>query len=200
MRKGLNNKGFTLVELLAVVVILALVMGIAASSMLSTMNSSRKSTLHSAAQTAATNINNWVADDMLITDDAQQKLGDTFIQKTQGANKDASGNPLGYGKDTWICLNNTILEINNKGASNKSLLNALGLNASDFIITGSVPANPYNSIGTGTCSALRYNSNTGGYEFFLNATSTGKYYVAADGADGNYAFSRAASTATPITD
>ena len=81
MRK-LNKKGFTLVELLAVVVILALVMGIAATSMLSTMNSSRKNTLHSAAQTAATNLNNWIADDMLATTTSDQKLGNDFIKAT----------------------------------------------------------------------------------------------------------------------
>ena len=191
MRK-LNKKGFTLVELLAVVVILALVMGIAATSMLSTMNSSRKSTLHSAAQTAAANLNGWVADDLLITDNSKQKLGNTFIQNTQGS---AAAN-------TWICLDNTNLDINNGGATNKSLLNALGLNSSDFIITGSAPSLSGGSytVAATTCSALRYNSNTGGYEFFLNATSTGKYYVAADGATGNYAFSRAASSATSITD
>ena len=76
--KKLNNKGFTLIELLAVIVILALVMGIAATSMLSTMNNSRKSTLHSAAQTAASNLNNWVVEDQLATTANDQRVGNNF--------------------------------------------------------------------------------------------------------------------------
>ena len=47
--KKLNNKGFTLVELLAVVVILAVVMGIAMTSVLSSMNNSRKGSLNDSA-------------------------------------------------------------------------------------------------------------------------------------------------------
>ena len=49
-RKRLNNKGFTLVELLAVVVILAVVMGIAATQVLSSMNSSRMGSLQNSAK------------------------------------------------------------------------------------------------------------------------------------------------------
>lgn len=48
-RKRLDNKGFTLVELLAVVVILAVVMGIAMTSVLSSMNNSRKGALSDSA-------------------------------------------------------------------------------------------------------------------------------------------------------
>ena len=122
--KRLNNKGFTLVELLAVVVILALVMGIAATSMLNTMNSSRKNTLHSAAQTAASNLNNWVADDMLVTDSSKLKLGTTWITYTQSTNK-----------DKWICLNDTNLKLNNS----KDFLQALSLSDEDLITSGSAP-------------------------------------------------------------
>lgn len=49
----LNNKGFTLVELLAVVVILAVVMGIAANSVLSSMNNSRKGSLQNSAKSVS---------------------------------------------------------------------------------------------------------------------------------------------------
>ena len=52
-RKRLNNKGFTLVELLAVVVILAVVMGIAATSVLSSMNNSRKGSLVNSAESVS---------------------------------------------------------------------------------------------------------------------------------------------------
>lgn len=48
--KRLNKKGFTLVELLAVIVILALLMVVAASSIGSALDNSRKKTLKIAAQ------------------------------------------------------------------------------------------------------------------------------------------------------
>ena len=208
MRK-LNRKGFTLVELLAVVVILALVMGIAASSMLSTMNTSRKSTLHSAAQTAATNLNNWIADDMLATTTSEQKLGDNFISYTQNEKK-----------DDWICLgkDDKIATINNKGQT-ANLLSTLGLSDIDIIISTKKPkektATSYSLVtnytgdnySENTCSALRYNSSTGGYEVLLVARDGGKYYVASDNGKRddagnlipmNYAFSRAESSNSTI--
>ena len=187
MRK-LNRKGFTLVELLAVVVILALVMGIAATSMLNTMNSSRKNTLHSAAQTAATNLNNWIADDMLATTTNEQKLGNDFIKATQTTSP-----------NTWICLDAaSIKNISNKGTP-ATLLNVLGLSTEDIVIgtTGPGTAGSYTISGT-TCSALRYNSSTGGYEFFLNAKDGGKYYVASS--TDNYAFSRASQANEKVND
>ena len=191
-RKRLNNKGFTLVELLAVVVILALVMGIAASSMLSTMNSSRKSTLHSAAQTAATNLNNWVGEDAIVTVAADKKLGNTFIEKSQTGD--------------WICLGNAdIAEIDNADGNEgltADLVTALGLNETDIkidaggtfakeVITAGSEADP-------TCSALRYNKNSGGYEIVLVAEDDGKYYVAGD--TFHYAYSRATGPNTQIAD
>lgn len=188
-RKRLNNKGFTLVELLAVVLILSLVMGIAATSMLSTMNSSRKSTLHSAAQTAATNLNNWIADDMLATTTNEQKLGNDFVKATQTT-----------APNTWICLgSSSIADISNKGTP-ATLLNVLGLNDEDIVISTTSPgdAGSYTITDNTTCSALRYNSSTGGYEFFLNAKNGGKYYVASS--DDNYAFSRASASNKKIND
>lgn len=55
MRK-LNRKGFTLVELLAVIIILAIVVGITIPAVLSTINSSRQKAGTDAAQIAA----NWI--------------------------------------------------------------------------------------------------------------------------------------------
>lgn len=52
-RKRLNNKGFTLVELLAVVVILAVVMSIAATQVLSSMNNSKKGSLNNSAKSVS---------------------------------------------------------------------------------------------------------------------------------------------------
>ena len=78
-KKRLDNKGFTLIELLAVIVILAIVMGISANSVLNSINQSRKSSLHSTAQNAANNLITWISEDMIQTDNANKKLGDTFI-------------------------------------------------------------------------------------------------------------------------
>ena len=56
-RKRLNNKGFTLVELLAVVIILAVVMGIAMNSVLSSMNKARGGSLADTAMVIANSFN-----------------------------------------------------------------------------------------------------------------------------------------------
>lgn len=195
-RKRLNNKGFTLVELLAVVVILALVMGLAVTSMLGVMNSSRQSTLHSAAQTAASNLNNWVVEDQLATIATNQMLGNSFVTYTQVtmANK-------------WVCLDNTnIKNINNKNKTT-TLLAALGFNNEDIVISAKTPtisSGAYTitsnnaTLTSNTCSALRYNTSTGGYEFLLVARNGGKYYVASE--TNNYAFSRASKPNVSIAD
>lgn len=194
--KKLNNKGFTLIELLAVIVILALVMGIAATSMLTTMNNSRKSTLHSAAQTAAANLNNWVVEDQLATTANDQRVGNDFVTNTQGTNA-----------NTWICLNDArINQITNKG-SQTSLVKALQLNENDIVISTNAPSlsdgtytitSNNSTVTDNTCSALRYNSSTGAYEFLLVARNGGKYYVASE--TNNYAFSRAANSNVSLVD
>ena len=51
--KRLNNKGFTLVELLAVIIILAVVVGITIPAVLSTVNGAKESAFKTASKTAA---------------------------------------------------------------------------------------------------------------------------------------------------
>ena len=208
-RKKLDNKGFTLIELLAVIVILAIVMGISANSVLNSINSSRKSSLYSTAQNAANSLNTWISEDMIVTDDAKKKLGDIFISKSQD------------GK--WHCLAD--FQIRNAdgqtGTPTVDLTKALSLNEKDVDLSttksnpSNVPATPVTTSpsvtgkkGEGTCSALRYNSSTGGYEVLLVAVNGGKYYVSADNyavnSDShhnmNYAFSRASEPGTDISD
>ncbi len=201
--RKLNNKGFTLIELLAVIVILAIVMGISATSVLNSINSSRKSSLHSTAQNAANNLNTWISEDMIVTNNDEKKLGDAFVQTTQ------------TGK--WMCLKDLMI-MNKKGSVSTKLSDALSLNEKDIdLISSSKPTDPSESspttgvpnvtgsAGGGTCSALRYNESTGGYELLLVAINGGKYYVsaggyAAAGSNKNYAFSRASGPGIGITD
>lgn len=187
MKKRLNNKGFTLVELLAVVVILAIVMGIAATSVLNSINNSRRSTLYSAAQNAANNLNTWVTEDAVVTDANDKKLGDGFLNATQGTNV-----------DTWICLGNAAIEEINNGGEAANLLNALGLSENDIVINKEVSFSEETSSADPNCSALRYNSSSGGYEFLLVAKSGGKYYVTGD--TKHFAYSRATGSNVAIND
>ena len=202
-RKRLNNKGFTLIELLAVIVILAIVMGISASSILSSINNSRKSSLYSAAQTAANQLNQWVTEDAIVSSEGQKMLGDKFVIATQQTSK-----------DTWICLNTgNIQNIRNRDGNTTnptvSLLKALGINTNDIVLSNgtnnkaqpndtAAPVESTADAATNTCSALKYNTQTGGYEVLLIAKNGGKYYVTTD--TNHYAFSRATDVNKTITD
>ena len=189
--KRLNRKGFTLIELLAVIVILAIVMGIAATNVLNSINSSRKSALYSASQNAANTLNTWVSEDMLVVENGKKKLGDDFVKYTQDTKK-----------DTWVCLNDSNLKIMNAaGTANTTILSALSLSSTDLKTDGSVPSwsnNKYTINMSSTCSAVRYNTSTGGYEFLFVASTTGKFYVSNDAAN-NYAFSRATKSGESLT-
>lgn len=167
-RRKLNNKGFTLIELLAVVVILAIVMGLVGVTVLNPINSTRRSSLYSTADNSSRNLNTWVTEDAGEYDSSRMILGSDFMDRTMTGE--------------WICLDNNLM-INN-GGEPKSLMSALGLSSKDIVIGSTFTAEAKDSdgnvIGNPSCSALRYNSTTGGYEFVLVAKADGKYYVAGD--------------------
>ena len=154
--KKLNSKGFTLVELLAVIVILALVLVLTIPNVLNAMNNSRISSIHSKAKSVA----NWYSESILadgLTTNEADKIIPTAI-----ANQITS---------SWKCI----------GAITggwKTLTDLAELNDGDFVLSGTVPDNTPSdtNVKSNTCSAIR--QNTGGkVEVLLVGTSTGKFAV-----------------------
>lgn len=154
--KKLNSKGFTLVELLAVIVILALVLVLTIPNVLNAMNNSRISSIHSKAKSVA----NWYSESILadgLTTNEADKIIPTAI-----ANQITS---------SWKCIG-TIT------GGGKTLTDLAELNAGDFVLSGTVPDNTPSdtNVESTTCSAIR--QNTGGkVEVLLVGTSTGKFAV-----------------------
>ena len=79
--KKLNKKGFTLVELLAVIVILALLMVVAASSIGSALDNSKKKSLVSEAKKLYTNITSEAKSLAMINTLAQDKITKVYNGK-----------------------------------------------------------------------------------------------------------------------
>ncbi len=92
--KKLNRKGFTLVELLAVIIILAIVVGVTIPAVLSTITSSRKKSGENAAQIAA----NWIDEQYVLAGVDASGVDDAF--KASGACGGAAINCVG--KDATI--------------------------------------------------------------------------------------------------
>lgn len=78
--KKLNKKGFTLVELLAVIVVLALLMVVAANSVGTALDNSKKKTLQTEAQKVLTNF--------LAESQSTYLVDSTAITPTTGEKKD----------------------------------------------------------------------------------------------------------------
>lgn len=179
-RKKLDNKGFTLIELLAVVVILAIVLGLVINSgVLGSVDNSKRTLFLSATQKNAVVLNSWAAEDSLVMDAKEKKLGQEFLSTTMSGE--------------WICLSDNMV-INN-GGSSTTLVKALGLNNSDIVIGTNFVKETRDSSGIVTadpsCSAIRYDSSKDGYELLLVAAPGGKYYV--NGDKGHFAYSSASS-------
>ena len=211
--KKLNNKGFTLIELLAVIVILAIVMGISAQSVLTSINNSRKSSLYSAAQNMANTLNNWATEDAMTSEASQKMLGDSFVSSLSDGQWVCLGITAGTKFPTSTSTARNIVNIvnrNSSGTANTNLLTALNISSSDIVTYADGTKQPTLSSGKYTltennatvsnnhCSAIRYNTSTGGYEILLIAKKGGKYYVTTE--SSHYAFSRATGENKTITD
>lgn len=83
--KRLNKKGFTLVELLAVIVVLALLMVVAASSIGSALTNAKKNTLKTEAQKIITNVYQNAYSQYMLNGNMTQLSGYTSVAAS-GAN------------------------------------------------------------------------------------------------------------------
>lgn len=108
--KKINNKGFTLVELLAVIIILAIVVGITIPAILTTTNKSKQKAFQTAADTAA----DWI--------DRQYQVAVTEINFGDNAAATLDSNfATVCGNDGSTCVNN------NTTVTNAGFIVAAGL-------------------------------------------------------------------------
>lgn len=178
MRK-LNNNGFTLIELLAVIVILALIMVVAIPQVLSAMNSSRASALHSKAKSMVS----WYSDTIL----SEQLMSDNSKVTIKSSARDI------IARTSWTCIQ----KVTNSGGTDFYALAELDANSIELDSTKTPPENLSVSNTTvsdsGYCSAIRTNSN-GKVEIFLVAKKDGRFHV--PGTDITYAYTAAENGAT----
>ena len=144
----LNKKGFTLVELLAVIIILAIVIGITIPAVLKTINSSRKS----GGQDAAEIVANWIDD--------QYTLANVDVSSVDAAFTTLCGDTSGTtcrsssGKTT--------------ASSETAAYNAIGLKASDV-------TSVMIKINTAGKSCVTLNINNKGSYYITENGGTQKY-------------------------
>ncbi len=147
-RYGLNNKGFTLVELLAVIVILGVILLITVPTMLGTMDNAKVSAINSHAKG--------------ISGEYSNRLGQESISGT---------NELGSISLTssWQCIGN----LTNGG---KNILKVMGYDDGGLQLTGTLITDGVEPSDDSYCSAIRKPDN-GNIEVLLVAKNGGKFAV-----------------------
>ena len=158
--KKLNRKGFTLVELLAVIVILAIIVGIVFPQIMNSINNSRISAIHTSAKEIVRWWENAIAADALVTTESERQIPSDILSTVT---------------TNWQCIDSVTSE-----STSKNLFTITGLSKTDLVTAesgGSISGNfePTSTSAT-TCSAIRYN-NVGGIDVLLVAKNGGKYYI-----------------------
>ena len=150
--KKLNRKGFTLVELLAVIVILAIIIALVFPQVTNVLNNSKVSTMHS----NAVGVKKWwdtaVIDDQMTT--GEKQLPDGIVDSVT---------------TSWKCMDSVVSDAGEK------FYEVAKLAESDYVFTGDIPVDG-EAVDSNTCSAVRYSN--GELEVLLVAKSGGKNYIA----------------------
>lgn len=149
----LNRKGFTLVELLAVIVILAIIIALVFPQVSSVMNSSKVSAVHSQSKTI---VSSWA---QMIVEDGMQPEENWQISSELKEEVYNSSN-----KDKWVCMG-TI----------EGFAKTVGLSDVEYKMDGNVPVDY--KVDENTCSAIKYTSDNE-LEVLLVAKEGGKNYTA----------------------
>ena len=150
-----NKKGFTLVELLAVIVILALIMSIAIVSIGGILNSARKSTL----KETAVSIINGVRQQIIVAN--KLEVGD-YVFSTALLEKGGTDSPLGGTYDIASSINGT----GGYDCTGKTKIGDVICKISDTTTT---------SCAKGQKSFVRVSQNGTTYSYSICLTNTGNY-------------------------
>lgn len=153
--KKLNRKGFTLIELLAVIVILAIIIALVFPQITNVIDNSKISTIHSNAKGIVSWWNTTISADAIVSDESQRQIPSDIPDKIT---------------TTWQCVG-SITSTKKPGATFASVA---GISESDYVLTGTAEE----SVGSDTCSAVRYSDATRELEVLLVAASGGKNYIA----------------------
>lgn len=146
----LNRKGFTLVELLAVIVILAIIIALVFPQVSNVLNSSKVSTIYSNSKV----IVKWW--ELQMVSDKENSLIPDGMQNSLS--------------EEWQCMGNV------SATDGTKFYEMVNLSENDFVFVGDVPVDG-KAVTNNTCSAVRYFPNSG-LEVLLVAKEGGKNYTA----------------------